>query len=297
MSWRLGWGTPRAGRPADRAAGARGRADRVAGRALDDARAARARAADAGPWRARARASRRRRSARRPCARARRETARELGAPLSAEQREALRTITGEGGVSVLVGQAGTGKGVVISTAAQRLADARAIEVIGTAVAGATAERLGAGREARARAYDRLAAGRVENEQLALDSRTVVVMDEAGMADTQRLSTLPRRPRSASSKLVLVGDQAQLPAIGAGGMFDAIQDAGPDGAADGGAPRRAALGARGVAAGPRGRARRGAGSATWRTIGCTSPTPESRPQSGWSRLGPRPAASTRASAR
>ena len=49
---------------------------------------------------------------------ARLQTGREIGGSLTVEQREALQTITGEGGVSVLVGQAGTGKGVVIGTAA-----------------------------------------------------------------------------------------------------------------------------------------------------------------------------------
>ena len=72
---------------------------------------------------------------------ARREIGREIRASLSAEQREALETITGPGGVSVLVGRAGTGKGVVISAAA-RAWQLEGYEVIGTAVAGATAQRL-----------------------------------------------------------------------------------------------------------------------------------------------------------
>jgi len=157
---------------------------------------------------------------------ARRETGREIKAPLSAEQREALRTITGEGGISVLVGQAGTGKGVVISTAASAWRS-EGYEVIGTAVAGAIAERLGQDAKLeRAYTTDSLLA-KVENEQLALDSRTVVVMDEAATADTQRLASLVEATSRSESKLVLVGDQAQLSAIGAGGMFTAIQGSVP----------------------------------------------------------------------
>ncbi len=68
---------------------------------------------------------------------------REIGGPLSNEQREALQTITGEGGVSALVGQAGTGKGVVLRAATSAW-QREGYQVIGTAVAGATAERLGA---------------------------------------------------------------------------------------------------------------------------------------------------------
>ena len=91
------------------------------------------------------RAARRReappRSSERSLKQARREVGREIHASLSAEQREALETITGPGGVSLLVGRAGTGKGVVLSAAA-RAWQLEGYEVIGTAVAGATAQRL-----------------------------------------------------------------------------------------------------------------------------------------------------------
>jgi conjugative relaxase-like TrwC/TraI family protein len=154
---------------------------------------------------------------------ARLQAQRELRAPLSAEQRQALETITGPGGVSVLVGQAGTGKGVVLSTAT-RAWQREGYEVIGTAVAGATAERLGAdARLQRSLTTDALLA-REQTGQLTLGAKTVVVMDEAGMADTHRLSKLTELTARRESKLVLVGDQAQLSAIGAGGMFAAIQD-------------------------------------------------------------------------
>ena len=44
------------------------------------------------------------------------------------------------------------------------------------------------------------------------------------MADTHRLANLVEETAKSQSKLVLVGDQAQLSAIGAGGMFSAIQE-------------------------------------------------------------------------
>ena len=154
---------------------------------------------------------------------ARLQTGREIRGSLSAEQREALQTITGQGGVSVLVGQAGTGKGVVIGTAASAWR-AEGYEVIGTAVAGATAERLGEDAKLeRSLTTDSLLA-KVQSEHVRLNERTVVVMDEAGMADTQRLAGLVEETARSQSKLVLVGDQAQLSAIGAGGMFSAIQE-------------------------------------------------------------------------
>ena len=50
------------------------------------------------------------RSASGPCEQARREIGREIKGSLSDEQREALETITGPGGIAVLVGRAGTGR-------------------------------------------------------------------------------------------------------------------------------------------------------------------------------------------
>jgi conjugative relaxase-like TrwC/TraI family protein len=151
---------------------------------------------------------------------------REIGAPLSAEQREALERITGRGGVSVLVGQAGTGKGVVIGAAADAWRQ-EGYEVIGTAVAGATAKRLQAdARLEKATTTDALL-HRAGEGRLSLGERSVVVMDEAGMADTRRLAKLVEVTSRSESKLLLVGDQAQLPSIGAGGMFAAIQSDAP----------------------------------------------------------------------
>ena len=48
-------------------------------------------------------------------------------------------------------------------------------------------------------------------------------MDEAGMVDTERLAGLVELTERSDSKLVLVGDQAQLSPIGAGGMFGELQ--------------------------------------------------------------------------
>jgi AAA domain len=153
---------------------------------------------------------------------ARREIGREIKGSLTQEQREALETITGQGGVSVLVGRAGTGKGVTISAAARawQLEDK---EVIGTAIAGATAKRLQADAKLnRSMTTDSLL-NQVEKGHIRLDKETVVVMDETGMADSDRLSRLVKMTGERESKLVLAGDSAQLGSIGAGGLFKEIE--------------------------------------------------------------------------
>jgi conjugative relaxase-like TrwC/TraI family protein len=157
---------------------------------------------------------------------AERRTEQNLGGPLSQEQRDALQTITGRGGVTVLVGQAGTGKGVVIGTATDAW-KAQGYRVIGTAVAGATAKRLQADATLdRALTTDSLLA-KAEGGRVGLDNTTVVVMDEGGMADTNRLAHLTELTAKHNTKLVLVGDSAQLSPIGAGGLFKDLEQATP----------------------------------------------------------------------
>ncbi len=157
---------------------------------------------------------------------ARRETAREIGGPLTGEQRQALEQITGPGGVSVLVGQAGTGKGVVIGAASEAWRK-EGYEVIGTAIPGATAKRLGADAKIERSVTTDALINRVENGNIHLDANTVVVMDEAGMADSKRLPKLVELTAASDSKLLLAGDPAQLPSIGAGGLFSQLQENAP----------------------------------------------------------------------
>jgi conjugative relaxase-like TrwC/TraI family protein len=157
---------------------------------------------------------------------ARLETAREIGGPLTSEQQQALDQITGPGGVSVLVGQAGSGKGVVISAASEAWRK-EGYEVIGTAIPGATVKRLGADAKLERSLTTDALINRVQNGDIRLDASTVVVMDEAGMADSKRLPRLVELTAARDSKLLLAGDAAQLPSIGAGGLFSQLQEHAP----------------------------------------------------------------------
>jgi ATP-dependent exoDNAse (exonuclease V) alpha subunit len=100
-------------------------------------------------------------------------------------------------------------------------------KVIGAAIAGATAERLGADAKTDQSVTTDALLARVGKGMMTLNQDTVVVMDEAGMADTNRLSQLVERTTEKDAKLVLVGDSAQLSPIGAGGLFNHITDSAP----------------------------------------------------------------------
>src|SRR5438270_6802287 len=54
---------------------------------------------------------------------------------------------------------------------------------------------------------------------------SVVICDEAGMADTRQLSALASYTAAARAKLVLVGDPDQIPEVDAGGAFAHLVDA------------------------------------------------------------------------
>ncbi len=151
-----------------------------------------------------------------------------IGGVLSGEQHEALDLLVGEERAAVLVGQAGAGKGVVIDTAARaEQHDGR--ETYGVAVSGSTAERLGKDSPALAgqtMTLDSLVA-QARSGTLVLDENTTVYFDEAGMGDTRRLHALTEVVSEAEGKLVVIGDPRQLPAIGAGGLFEEIERTAP----------------------------------------------------------------------
>ena len=157
-----------------------------------------------------------------------REVAERIAAPLSVEQQEALHTLTGPERLAVLIGPAGTGKGVVIDAAA-RAEQTVGQEVIGIAVSGSTAERLGADSPAlvgRTLTLDALVA-RANRGAVQVGAETTVILDEAGMVDHKRMDALTELIERSGAKLIAVGDGKQLPSIGPGGMFDRIANRAP----------------------------------------------------------------------
>lgn len=156
------------------------------------------------------------------------QVAERIGARLSEEQSHALDVITGPEHGAIVIGPAGTGKGVVIDAAA-RAEQFSDHETWGVAVSGSTAQRLGHDSPAlleKTMTLDALVS-RVDSSRLHIDQRTTIYFDEAGMADTSRLERLTEVVQRTGCKLVAIGDGAQLPSIGAGGMFDRLAEIAP----------------------------------------------------------------------
>lgn len=157
-----------------------------------------------------------------------REVAERIGSPLTDEQTRALLVLTGPERAAVLVGPAGTGKGVVIDATA-RAKQLAGRETLGIAVSGSTAERLGADSPAlqgQTLTVDALIA-RANTGSIHVGPDTTVILDEAGMVDHKRLDALTELVQRTGAKLIAVGDGKQLPSIGPGGMFDRLTQHAP----------------------------------------------------------------------
>lgn len=134
------------------------------------------------------------------------------GGTLSPEQEAMVRAVASTPDrVVCVIGLAGAGK----TTATRAVAEAfgaAGVPVLGAAPSGIAAEKLQDETAISSSTLHRLL-------QEELPEHSLVVVDEAGMADTRVLAPLLERVERAQAKLVLIGDPQQLPAVGAGGLF------------------------------------------------------------------------------
>lgn len=141
---------------------------------------------------------------------------------LSQEQRSAVHHITGPEQVAVVVGFAGAGKSTMLA-AARHAWERQGYRVHGAALAGKAAEGL---EESSGIASRTLASWEYgwQRDRGLLGKGDVLVIDEAGMIASRQLARFVTEAEARGAKLVLVGDQEQLQAIGAGSPFRAIAE-------------------------------------------------------------------------
>jgi conjugative relaxase-like TrwC/TraI family protein len=169
---------------------------------------------------------------------------------LSDEQKAAVRHLTNDkgGGFRSMEGFPGTGKTVTMR-AAREVWESAGYRVIGVSVGGKASEQLEkrSGIESYTCAMlERLMHPTIKDvlrhegrqllrqwtnnksfamdKPLKLDSKTVLVIDEAGMCSTRQLNRLLAAARRGGAKVVALGDRDQLPAITAGGGFAFLAD-------------------------------------------------------------------------
>jgi len=146
---------------------------------------------------------------------------------LSAEQQAMVLALTGSGaGVQLVVGPAGSGKTAALA-AAHRLWAQAGIPVRGAALAAIAARVLQTGAGIGSSSVTRLLSPAAQRAGEGIPAGGVLVVDEAGMIGTRQLARLIQLTAERRTKLVLVGDPAQLPEIAAGGLFAALARQGP----------------------------------------------------------------------
>ncbi len=140
------------------------------------------------------------------------------------DQRAMVRRLTSSGqGVEVVVGKAGAGKTFGLD-AARDAWQASGHRVIGCALAAQAAQELQAGSGIESYTIKALLQDLEHPESGGLAPNTVMVVDEAGMVGTRMLDELLSHASRADAKVVLVGDDRQLPEIDAGGAFRGIKN-------------------------------------------------------------------------
>src|SRR5439155_1380219 len=138
---------------------------------------------------------------------------------LTAEQVGMVATLCTSGRpVDVVIAAAGTGK--TFSLDAARDAWQRSgHHVTGTALSARAALELKTATGIPSHTIASLLRDLDLPEHPGLPDRTVIVVDEAGMAGTRLLARVLDRAHTAGAKVVLVGDTRQLPEIDAGGLL------------------------------------------------------------------------------
>jgi conjugative relaxase-like TrwC/TraI family protein len=151
----------------------------------------------------------------------------EQAVALNDDQAAAVRTITSSGyGIDAVSALAGTGKTTTI-TALARAYEGAGWRVVGAAPTARAARQLRDIAAVKAITMHSLLASIDRGD--GLGDRTVLVIDEAGMAPTRLTARLLAHAEQAGAKVIAVGDPGQLGSVQAGGWLAALtrQQAGP----------------------------------------------------------------------
>jgi Ti-type conjugative transfer relaxase TraA len=141
---------------------------------------------------------------------------------LSVEQVKVVHEITESGDLKMVRGSAGSGKSTILQ-AAKIAWQSEGYRVIGAALSGKASAGLEAGSGIKAGTIHKMLFD-IQNGKQNIDSKTVLVIDEAGMVGSRQMQKLTELVEKAGAKLVLVGDERQLQAVDAGGAFKLLQN-------------------------------------------------------------------------
>ncbi len=143
-------------------------------------------------------------------------------ATIKEEQAKAVRYLTtGVDQVKTVTGQAGTGKTFMLEVAHEAWTQ-EGYAVYGMAPSAKAARGLEESGIPSSTIHSWL--WQADNGRLRIDSRSVLIMDEAGMTDTRIMARVVDEVQRTGATLVCVGDAGQLQAVEQGGAFKAMDE-------------------------------------------------------------------------
>lgn len=137
--------------------------------------------------------------------------------PFNPGQRQAFELLCAGTQLAVVNGAAGTGKSFVLA-AMREAYEKEGFKVYGAILQGKTAEDLERDSGIQSRTIAKMLID-LEKGTLKLDSKSVLVVDEAGMVGSRDLEKLMAYTEAAGARLRLVGDAKQLAAVEYGNAF------------------------------------------------------------------------------
>ena len=149
------------------------------------------------------------------------ERLRAAGYPLSEEQAEAIRW-GAKGQVAIIEGAAGSGKTTILRPLADLYREA-GYRIVPTAVAWKVASALGTDTNAQPYAVETVLR-RAASGRLALDEKSVLIVDEAGMLSTRYMHSLLQLCEAHGAKIVFAGDTEQQQPVEAGPGLALVRD-------------------------------------------------------------------------
>lgn len=162
------------------------------------------------------------------------ETAHKVDGKLVSRAKDAKATLSDEqsrmvdyvcmqtGGVACVQGAAGTGKSFALGVV-RDVYESAGFRVRGAALAGKAAAGLEEGSGIKSQTLHSLIKDLSDGKE-QLNSRDIVVLDEAGMVGSRQMAELLDKATEAGAKVVLVGDSRQLQPVDAGGAFRALTE-------------------------------------------------------------------------
>ena len=140
---------------------------------------------------------------------------------LDKEQRDAMDWTTRANGFAIIAGEAGTGKSTTFA-AIREAYKADGFNVLGMSWKNEIVQDM------RHNGFDQASTILSELMRQASgrnkwNSRTVLMIDEAGMIATKHFADLMKKAEAAGAKVILAGDEKQLGSIEHGGMFGVLQ--------------------------------------------------------------------------